>query len=214
MEPYQVVLADDHALVRSGIKRTINERLDLEILGEASDGLELLNLLNDISPDMIILDISMPNLRGIEAAHEIKTKQPSVKILMLTMFRDPELLNLAINAGADGYLLKEDAEVELFTAIETVRKGRTYISPLLQEDVNNAWAQTCRGGPGPVAPALTVRERQVLKLIGEGKSKKEIADLLYISIHTVEHHRENIMNKLNLKTTPDLVKYAVQKNYI
>jgi len=213
MESYHIILADDHALIRSGIKRTINERGDLNVLGEANDGMELLNILNDVKPHMILLDISMPNLRGVEAIHEIKLKQPRVKILILTMHRDVELLHLAVAAGADGYLLKEDAEVELFSAIETIRKGRMYVSPLLQEEVTNVWTRTCRGISESFAPTLTPRERQVLKLIGEGKSKKEIANLLYISIHTVEHHRENILDKLSLKTTADLIRYAVRKGY-
>jgi DNA-binding NarL/FixJ family response regulator len=214
MESYQIILADDHALIRSGIKRILSENPGLKVLSEASDGLELLDLLNDLSPDMVILDISMPNLRGIEAVREIKTKRPDLKVLMLTMHRDTELLQLAIRAGADGYLLKEDAEVELFSAIDTVRQGKTYVSPLLQEEVNNCWAQSCRGESRPLAPTLTIRETEVLKLIGEGKAKKEIADLLSISIHTVEHHRENIMSKLNLKTSSGLVRYAIQKNLV
>jgi DNA-binding NarL/FixJ family response regulator len=129
------------------------------------------------------------------------------------MHRDVELLQLAVAAGADGYMLKEDAEVELFSAIETIRQGRIYISPLLRENVTNVWAQTCRGMPNPLSQTLTVREREVLKLIGEGKSKKQIGDLLNISIHTVEHHREKILVKLSLHTTADLVRYAVQKGY-
>jgi DNA-binding NarL/FixJ family response regulator len=213
MEPYHIILADDHVLIRSGLKRTISERPDLRVLGEASDGLELLNLLNDVSPDMIILDISMPRLRGIEAIHEIKLRQPNVKILMLTMHRDVQMLHLAVEAGADGYLLKEDAEVELFSAIETIQQGRMYVSPFLQAEVTNAWVQTCRGKSESFGSTVTPREREILKLIGEGKSKREIADLLSISIHTVEFHRANIINKLNLKTTTDLVKYAIQNGY-
>ena len=213
MESYPIILADDHVLVRSGLKRMIGEEPNLSVVGEASDGLELLNLLNHVTPEMILLDISMPNLRGIEAIHEIKVKLPHVKILIVTMHRDVELLHLAVATGGDGYLLKEDAEVELFSAIETIRQGRMYISPLLQENVTSVWAQTCRGMPNPFSQSLTIREREVLKLIGEGKSKKQIADLLNISIHTVEHHREKILVKLSLHTTADLVRYAVQKGY-
>jgi DNA-binding NarL/FixJ family response regulator len=213
MESYPIILADDHALVRSGIRRLISEEPNLSVVGETSDGLELLNLLNHVTPKMILLDISMPNLRGIEAVHEIKIKLHHVKILIVTMHRDVELLQLAVAAGADGYILKEDAEVELFSAIETIRQGKIYISPLLRENVTDVWAQTCRGMPNLFSQTLTVREREVLKLIGEGKPKKQIADLLNISIHTVEHHRENILTKLNLHTTADLVRYAVQKGY-
>ena len=131
MDPYQIILADDHPLVRSGIKRIISERADLNVLGEASDGLELLNLLNHLTPEMVVLDISMPNLRGIEAIHEIRLKLPEVKVLILTMHRDIELLHLAVAAGADGYILKEDAEVELFSAIESSSPGKDiYLSTL------------------------------------------------------------------------------------
>ena len=212
MDPYQIILADDHALVRSGIRKMIGERADLHVLGEASEGLELLDLLNHLTPEMVVLDISMPNLRGIEAIHEIRLKQPEVKILILTMHRDIELLQMAVAAGADGYVLKEDAEVELFSAIDSVRQGKMYISPLLREGVTDNWVQTLRLGTRRFSPILTVREREVLKLFGEGKAKREIADLLNISIRTVEHHRENILTKLDLKTTVDLVRFALRNN--
>jgi DNA-binding NarL/FixJ family response regulator len=198
------------------LKRILEEITDLEVIGEAGDGLELLKLLEKIKPQMILLDISMPNLRGIEAIREIQTLHPEAKILILTMHKDKEYLYQAISAGANGYLLKEDADTELSTAIETIRRGKVYVSPLLSGDLADDWAQTYRGkGKLPYEPDnLTTREREVLKMIAEGKSSKEIADLLFISARTVDRHRANLMEKLNLKKTADLVKYAIQKGYV
>ncbi len=216
MAPYRIVLADDHVLVRQGLRRILGEMADLEVVGEASDGLELLNLLNHLTPHMVILDIFMPNLRGIEAIHEIKMIHPHVKILVLTMSKDKEYLYLALSAGAKGYLLKEDADKELFSAIEKVRQDKTYISPYFSEDVIDDLVQMGRGDAKGVfeMDPLTTREREVLKLIAEGKSSKEIADLLFISVFTVNNHRASMMEKLKLKKATDLVKYAIRKGYI
>jgi DNA-binding NarL/FixJ family response regulator len=191
------------------------ERSDLEVAGEAEDGLDLLSLMKRLSPDMVILDISMPHLRGMEAISEIKQNHPDVKILVLTMHQEVDYLFQAISAGADGYLLKDDAERDLFFAIDTVLQGRVYVSRLLAEESRQDWAQIRRGErkPHSVEP-LTTREREVLKLTAEGKSSKEIGDLLFISYRTVERHRSNIMSKLNLTKSADLVKYAIQKGYI
>jgi len=216
MAPYTIVLADDHVLVRQGLRRILAERADLEVVGESSDGLELLNLLNHVIPDMVILDIFMPNLRGIEAIHEIKRIHPDVKVLILTMHRDKEYLYLALSAGAKGYLLKEDADKELFSAIEKVRQGKTYISPFFSEEVVDDLVQIGRGDAKTIfeTDPLTPREREVLKLVAEGKSSKEIANLLFISVSTVNNHRASIMEKLNLNKATDLVKYAIRKGYI
>ena len=211
MAPYRVVLADDHVLFRQGLKGILEGTADMEVVGEAGDGLELLNLLNlcKLAPDLIILDISMPNLRGIEVIPEIRMLHPTVKVLIVTMHRDKEYLYQALTAGAEGYFLKKDADTELFDAIEKIRKGEIYVSPHLSESVGD-WEQIRQGFRKGI---LTTRERQVLKLIAEGKSNKEAADLLSISVHTVERHRANIMNKLNLNKTADLVKYAIEKGY-
>jgi len=203
-------------LVRQGLKRILDGARDLEVIGEAADGLELLDLLNHLNPDMVILDVSMPRLRGIEAIHEIKTMRPGVSILMLTMHKDKEYLYLALSAGAKGYLLKEDADRDLFFAIEKIRQGKTYVSPNLSEELLDDLVQIGKGEGKPsfeIDP-LTTREREVVKLIAEGRSSKEIADLLFISVRTVDNHRANIMEKLNLKKAADLVKYAIQKGYI
>ena len=216
MGSYRIILADDHRMVLQGLKRILQERNDLEVVGEAKCGLELLNLLKQTTPDMVILDISMPNLRGIEAIHEIKMIHPDIKMLVLTMHKDKDYLHQALLAGANGYLLKEEADTDLFSAIDKIRQGRTYVSPSLADDLANDWTQIRRGDykPSSEHERLTNRERQVLKLIAEGKSSKEIGDLLFISGRTVERHRANIMEKLNLKNAADLIKYAIQKGYV
>ena len=213
MSLYRIVLADDHILLRQGIKSIIQASPNMEVVGEAGDGLELLALLKEVTPDLVILDISMPKLRGIEAIHEIKTICPSAKILILSMHKEKEYLYHAFSAGAAGYLLKEDTDTELFTAIKAVQSNEIYLSPFLSKELTENFIEILsRGGKFP-EEALTIREREVLKLLAEGKSSKEIAGLLFISTRTVEHHRASIMKKLNLKNIPDLVKYAIQKGY-
>ena len=216
MASYSIILADDHVLVRQGLRRILEGTDDLEVVGEANDGLDLLQLLKHVTPQMVILDIFMPNLRGIEAITEIKTMQPDVKILILTMHRDKEYLYLALSAGAKGYLLKEDAARDLFSAIAEVRQGKTYISPYFSDQVVNDVVQIVKGNAKVIfeTDPLTSREREVLKLIAEGKSSKEIANLLFISVFTVNNHRASIMEKLNLNKATDLVKYAIRKGYI
>lgn len=216
MAPYRIVLADDHVLVRQGLRRILEGVADWEVTGEAGDGLELLDLLKRVTPDLVVLDIFMPKLRGIEAIHEIKLIHPEVNVLILTMHKDKEYLYLALSEGAKGYLLKEDADEELFSAIEKIRQGKTYVSPCFSEVLIDHLAQFGRGNKKPALglDPLTTRERQILKLIAEGKSSKEIADLLFISVRTVDNHRANMMEKLNLKKATDLVKYAIQKGYV
>jgi DNA-binding NarL/FixJ family response regulator len=212
---YRIILADDHVLMRHGLRRILEERGNLEIAGEVGDGLELLSILNKVEPDLIILDLSMPNLRGIEAIPEIHHVRPNAKVLMLTMHKEEEYLYQAISAGANGYLLKDDAEKELFSAIEHIQSGKIYISPGLADQSMQNWARLRRGeDDSPVGEALTVRQREILKLIAEGKSNKEIGDLLFISVRTVERHRANMMDKLNIRKTAELVQYALRKHYI
>jgi DNA-binding NarL/FixJ family response regulator len=211
---YRIVLADDHVMFRQGIKNIVEGEKGLEVVGETGDGLKLLELLKEATPDMVILDISMPSLRGLEATREIKMISPEVKVLILTMHRDKEYVYYAISAGAEGYLLKEDADTELFAAIEKIRSGDYYISPLLSGELTHELILTHHKGQlTSPSESLTVREREVLKLIAEGITNKEIADLLFISVRTVEHHRANIMRKLNIKQTANLVKYAIRKGY-
>ena len=163
---------------------------------------------------MVILDISMPNLRGLEATREIKAIFPNVKVLILTMHRHKEYVYGAISAGAEGYLLKEDADTELFVAVEKIRQGGRYISPILSGELTYELVGTGDEGPSPSSrDLLTLREKEVLKLIAEGKSHKEIAVLLFISVRTVDHHRANIMKKLNIKDTANLTKYAIREGF-
>ncbi len=204
MESYRIILADDHVLIRQGLGRIVKGVADLDVIGEAGDGNELLSLLAASSPHMVVLDMSMPNLRGIEALPLIKRKYPDVKILVLTMHK--EYLHQALAAGADGYLLKEDADRDLFSAIESIRQGKIYVSPRLAGEV--------LGRRYAAAEPLSVREKEILKLIAQGKSNRAIAETLFISSRTVESHRAHIMAKLSLTSTADLVKYAMQKGYI
>jgi DNA-binding NarL/FixJ family response regulator len=214
MSSYRIVLADDHIIVRRGLKRLVEEMPNVKVVGEASDGLELLSMLKNLTAHLIILDISMPNLRGIEATRKIKEAFPSVKVLILTMHRDKELLYSAISSGADGYMLKEDSEEELFSAIEKIRQGGVYISPGLSKEAAEDLEEIPEGIPKPATKRLSKREIEILKLIAEGKSSKEIAKLLFISPRTVENHRASIMGKLGMKRTADLVRYAIQKGYL
>ena len=213
MSAYRIVLADDHVMFRKGIKNILERDAGLEVAGEAGDGLELLKFIKNTTPDMVLLDIAMPSLRGLEATREIKMISPEVKVLILTMHRDKEYVYYAIAAGAEGYLLKEDADTELFKAIEKIRSGDYYISPLLSGELTHELIQAHHKDRLPPPESLTVREREVLKLIAEGVKNKEIADLLFISVRTVEHHRANIMRKLNIKKTANLIKYAICEGY-
>ncbi|MEW6584079.1 MAG: response regulator transcription factor [Nitrospirota bacterium] len=216
MTRFRVIIADDHALFRQGLKRILSEIPGIQIVGEAGDGLELLQVVRTTPADLIIADVSMPNMRGIEAVHEIKAEFPGVKVLVLTMHRERDYLRNAIAAGANGYLLKEDADKELFTAIDKIRKGMAFLSPKLSEDLTQDLTRAFRGDYSAIEERdqLSNREREVLKLIAEGKSSRQIAEILCISSRTVERHRSNIMGKLNFKKTADLVKYAVGKGYI
>jgi len=199
--------------LRKGVRKIIEESGDYTVVGEAGDGLELLNLLRKETPDLVILDISMPNLRGIEAASEIKQGHPGVEILILSMHKKKEYLYHSLNAGARGYLLKDDTDAGLLSAIETIREGGVYLSPILTNELTLDFVKICSGAGKPPKEDLTHRERQILKLVAEGKTSEEIAGLLFISGRTVQNHRANIMKKLNLNRTADLVKYAISQGY-
>ena len=213
MSPYRIVLADDHALLRKGVRKIIEDSGDMTVLGEASDGLELLHLLKKETPNLVILDISMPNLRGIEATSEIKQSHPQVDVLILSMHKRKEYLYHSLSAGAKGYLLKDDTDAELLSAIETIRGGGIYLSSILAEELTSDFVKICSGAVKPPQEDLTTRERQILKLVAEGKTSEEIASLLFISTRTVQNHRANMMKKLNINRTADLVKYAFRRGY-
>jgi DNA-binding NarL/FixJ family response regulator len=208
MESYTIVLADDHAMFREGTKKIIERINDVSISGEVNDGLELLEFLKSSSPKMAIVDISMPNLRGLEAIREIKRTYPKIKILVLTMHKKRAFVRQALKDGADGFLLKEDAGGELIRAVQTIRNGNKYLSPLLSGLLASLTLEE------EETEVLTRREREVLKLLAEGKRTNEIARALYISPYTVRRHRSNIMEKLGVNNLADLVKYAISQNYI
>ncbi len=216
MSPYRIVLVDDHVLLRQGLRRIVEESPEMEVVGEAGNGLELISLLNKTVPDMVVLDISMPHLRGIEAVCEIKSRQPGVKVLILTMHKDKEYFYQSLASGADGYLLKEDADTELFSAIKKIRQGAFYASPSLSQELIafRKLEEKGDGQPSGQGECLSTREREVLKLIAEGKSSRETAEILCISVRTVDHHRANLMDKLKLRKTADLVKYAIHNGYV
>ena len=213
MRDYTIILADDHALMRQGIRSIIEAVPGHRVIGETGDGHQLLGMLKKTVPDMVILDISMPGLRGIEAAREIKMRWPDIRILMLSMHKSEEFLSMALEAGADGYLLKEDTGDELLHAIEQLRAGRTFLSGTLAKNLSTDIIAICRGSRTKRSDPLTERERQVLKLIAEGHTDRRIGELLFISLRTVQRHRYNIRSKLNFKHTADLVKYAIARGY-
>ncbi|MDD5757534.1 MAG: response regulator transcription factor [Desulfobulbaceae bacterium] len=214
MKPCQIVLADDHALIRRGLKKIIDGQPSLQVVGDVGDGLELLKLLEEKCPDLILLDISMPNLRGLEAIPQVRKLCPQAKILMLTMHSSKDFLVSAIRAGADGYALKEDSDTELLSAIQKCMNGLRYIAPSLAASISPQDLEIMSSPLRITHEELTVREKQVLTMVAEGHKSKDVAKLLSISIRTVEHHRANIMKKIDIKSTADLIKYAIQKGYI
>jgi DNA-binding NarL/FixJ family response regulator len=213
MMMYKIVLAEDHVLVREGIKKIIEAFPDLKVVGEVGDAPQLLELLKSLPVDMVILDISMPSLPGIEVTREIKQTYPIVKVLILTMHKKREYLHNAMAAGVDGYLLKEDAPKELLNAINKIRQGMLYVSPLLASDLASLYVQGHRRDEAESPVVLTPREIEIIKMIAEGKSSKEIAEILFLSFRTIQNHRTKIMRKLNLKKNTDLVRYAIRKGY-
>ncbi len=213
MKAYTIILADDHTMMREGIKNMIDDVPGLAVTGEAGDGLQLLKMLKKSVPDMVILDISMPGLRGIEAAREIHSLYPEVHVLMLSMHKSEEFLSMALAAGAKGFLLKEDSGDELLQAIDRIRKGDTYLSKKLASAFPSAIISICQGTHKSASDPLTPRERQVLQMIAEGNTDRQISDQLCISVRTVHRHHANIRSKLNLKGTAALVRYAIAQGY-
>jgi DNA-binding NarL/FixJ family response regulator len=215
---YTIFLADDHTIVRNGLRRIIEEHSDYKVIGETGDGLQIVPLIKKLQPDMIILDISMPYLRGIEAISKIKKINKKVKILILTIHKNKKYVCECLMYGAQGYILKEDAVTELITAIKSMQQDKIYVSSSFSNDVIKKLVQR-KDNPGnrnawTTLMVLTNREREVLKLITEGYSSKKIAGMLSISIRTVEHHRLSIMRKLNVTNAASLVRYAIKNNFV
>ena len=208
MGTYNVVIVDDHTMFREGVRKIIEEIEDVKISGEAGDGLELLKLLKNSSPDLVILDLSMPNMRGLEAIKEIKRICPQTKILVLTMHKEKVFIRQVLKDGADGFLSKDDVSSELIRAIGTIKQGGKYFSPMLFNIIPSLFREN------EEKEVLTMREKEILKLLTEGKKTREIGEALFISPHTVRRHRENIMGKLNTRKLADLIKYAIADDYI
>jgi DNA-binding NarL/FixJ family response regulator len=213
IKPYSIILADDHQLVREGIRNLINATNELQVVGEASDGFSLLYLLSKVTADLLILDIVMPGLRGFEAAKEIRRQYPGMVIFFLSMHNNNEYISQALAIGAKGYLLKEDSSMELLQAIEAIRNGQTYWSSRIITNLPHGFMPIDKGTCQADIP-LTERERQVLKLITEGYTDRQIGEMLFISLRTAQRHHFNIRVKLRIKSTADLVKYAIARGYI
>ena len=211
----RIVLADDHTVLRAGLKSLLERQRDFEVVGEAGDGRELLRVVDDMSPDVVVTDIGMPKLNGTEATSQIVTKHPKTRVVVLSMHSDEAYVLRALKAGARGYLVKESAEADLMTAIRTVHAGRAFFSPSVSALLVEDYVQQIRDrGVEDSYDLLSPREREVLQLIAEGQSNKEIASLLGLSLYTVETHRGNILQKLNLHSVPELILYAVRKGVI
>jgi len=203
------MLAEDHAIFREMIRKSLAEIPDLEVVGEVGDGLELLKAIPKLKPHMILLDIGLPHLSGLEAAEKIKQTHPEIKILLLTMYKTEDHLARALEARVDGYLLKDNAFKDLLAAMETIREGRLYISSLVTQLMLDSFAK--KSSPTPETPEiLSAREKEVLKLLAEGKSDNDIAKLLGISVYTVRIHLGNIKDKLRLKKRTELMRYALK----
>jgi DNA-binding NarL/FixJ family response regulator len=211
----RVLLADDHTLVRAGIRALLQSLPDVEIVAEASDGREALERVLATQPDVALLDISMPSLNGLELAARLAVESPRTRLVILSMHGDPGHVAQALRAGVSGYLLKDAAVDELPVLLRAVSRGETYLSPAISRSVVDGFLQ--RSGTSPVATAddgLTPRQREILQLISEGKSSKEVAQLLDISLKTVESHRSQIMERLNIHDLAGLVRYAVRTGLV
>ncbi len=211
----RVLLADDHTILRAGLKMMLNAQPDIEVIGEASDGRHAIQEAQRLLPDVIIMDITMPDCNGIEATRQVKRLQPDTRVLVLTMHENEEYLFQMLRAGASGYMLKEAADTELISAIRVVSSGRFYLSPSAQSMMVSDYLQRVRTGEERDSySALTEREREILKLVAEGHTNNQIAERLFISPKTVDTHRTHIMDKLNLHSRAELVKYAIRRGLL
>jgi DNA-binding NarL/FixJ family response regulator len=206
----RILLADDHALVRQGFRMILESQPDMEVTGEAADGRQAVQLCQELQPDLVVMDVSMPELNGIEATRRIQEISPRTRVLALSMHRDSVFVREILRAGAKGYVLKHAIDVELLAAVRAVGRGEGYLSPAVSEAVLSDY----RKHVTDPLDLLTSREREVLQMIAEGKTNKEVAVALKLSVYTVEAHRGRIMEKLNLHTTGELVRFAVRNGLI
>ncbi len=212
----KILIVDDHAVVRSGLIMLLNGKNDMEVIGEAGEGNEAIRKAQELRPDVVLMDVSMPHGKdGLSATTELKTILPEVAVLILTMHDDDEYLFRAIHAGASGYILKSEPHEELISAIDSVAAGNAYLNPTATKRVMSEFLVKLKTGEGSgTFESLSEREREILAWIAKGYSNKDIADQLMISVKTVESHKSNVMEKLGLKTRPELVKYAMKKGLL
>ena len=214
MSKIKILIADDHALVREGITAVLSNHDDIEILGQASDGKEAIEKAIKLNPHIVLMDIAMPGLGGLEATLEIKKHAPDIKILILSQYDDKEYVSRLLKAGVSGYILKHGVGTDLITAIRAVAKGEFYLYPSITSGVINGFLQKDKMDVKDPYESLTDREKQVLKLIAEGQSHKEIATLLNISIKTVIAHQSNLSEKLDIHSRAGLIKFSFQKGIV
>lgn len=214
MDKIWILLADDHTILREGIRALLEDQPDMVVVGEAEDGRWTVHLAHELRPDVVVMDIAMPLLNGLEATRHIKRDRSETAVLVLTMHDNEEYIRQVLEAGASGYVLKQAAASELVAAIRAVHRGEAVLSPTVARKVIEDYLRTI-GDQSPQAPNdLTPREREVLQLIAEGHTSRDIAEILHLSVKTVQSHRASLMQKLNLHDRGDLIKYAIQKKII
>lgn len=214
MSKASVLLVEDHVVVRQGIKALLSDEPDLEIVGEADNGREALQAVMELQPNLVLMDISMPGLNGIEATRQIRQRHPEVKVIVLSMHANEEYVFQVLRAGASGYVLKQSDSSEVLTAIRAALAGGSFLSPPISRAVIDDYVRRAEArGEESDLDLLTSREREVLQLLAEGMSNREIADQLNISVKTVETHRSNMMNKLDVDSKTELIKYALRKGW-
>jgi len=212
---YRIVIAEDHTILREGLRALLSSNPDFEIVGEAGDGREAIRCVGKLKPHLVLTDLSMPRMNGMEAIREIRRRAPETKVLVLTVHKTDEYILAALQAGADGYLLKDSTHAELLAAVRHVLSGKHYISPGISDKVLDGYLEGRKTLETRTSwETLTAREREILKLIAEGYKNKEIADDLCISVKTVEKHRANLMEKLNLHNVQALTTYAIEKGLV
>jgi len=215
LKTVRIVLADDHTVVRKGLRLLLESVPQFQVVSDAADGRQAVALAEEQRPDVVVMDIAMPILNGLEAARQISAKLPQTAIVFLSMHSDEAYVSKALKAGARAYLLKDSAENDLINAVEAVSEGKSFFSPAVSKVLAEDYMRQMREhGVDDSFDLLTTREREILQLFAEGKSNKEVANLLNLSLYTVETHRGNIFQKLNLHSTADLILYAVRKGVI
>ena len=216
MKPTRVLLADDHTLIRAGLRLVVEQQSEFTVVGEAADGRQAVALAQQLKPDIVVMDISMPDMNGLEATREILKDNPGVEVMILSMHESEQMVHDVLGAGARGYILKQDAGAELINALEAVRQHKPFFTHTVSQMVLSGYLSRAAGSVLGDAPCgrLSPRERQIVKLVAESKSNKEVANTLLISVKTVESHRAHIMEKLSAHSVADLVRYAVRNNIV